>query len=217
MRLIIISKILLIISLPILILLLSADFAAFNNLFYQEKFSEYGVHKEVPQADLLHQRVIGFLKGTSNELPPDFNERERQHLFDVRKIVNVSTILLYILSALFVILLIASALMLKINHLILKFIGKVLLFGGILAMILAAALLFFINSDFSDSFESFHNMLFQKGTYTFDPSKEIIVRLYPEQLFMDFGIRISEFVVIGSAVVILTGALFLLPYKKRFK
>ena len=217
MKFITISKVLLIISMPLLILLLSADFAAFDNSFYQEKFSEYGVQKDVPQAALLHERVMGFLKGATNELPPDFNEREKQHLLDVRKIANASAILLYTLSALFVILLIACAFMLKINHLILNFIGKVLLFGGMLAVILAAALMFFINSDFSDSFESFHSMLFLKGTYTFDPAKEIIVRLYPEQLFMDLGMRISEWAVMGSAVAILIGALILLPYKKRFK
>ncbi len=222
MRLITISKILLIFALPLLIFLFATGFVAFSGSFYQEKFSEYGVQKDVPEAALLHQRVMEFLKGTSNDLPPDFNEREKQHLLDVKKIADISTVLLYILLALFVILLAASAFMLKISHYIMRFIGKVLLFGGLLAVILASALLFFINSDFASSFESFHSMLFQKGTYTFEPARETIVRLYPEQLFMDLGISISKWAAIISASIILLGLMLIIKSKtinnkKNFK
>lgn len=221
MKLAEISKILLILILPFLLFLSALKFTAFDSSFYQEKFLEYGVYKEVPQADSLHQSVISFLKGASNGLPPDFNEREKQHLNDVRKALNASIISLYALLSLFISLLAFSALKISeiakahSNHHIwlqdyANFISRVLLFGGALTLVFGAFLLFFMLSDFSAAFESFHRLFFQKGTYTFNPTKEMIVRLYPEQLFMDLGKRILKFAIIDSAGCILFGALLTL-------
>lgn len=210
-----ISKILLVLELPFLIFLLVLNFLAFNDSFYKEKFLEYGVQKDIPSAVYLHENVMSFLKGTSNELPPDFNGREKQHLQDVKKVISISTTMLYTLIVLFMFLLVVSAFMLKNNKHILKFISSVLLLGGLLTLILSASLLFFVSYNFSAAFESFHNIFFQKGTYAFDAEKEIIVRLYPEQLFMDLGIYISKWVVMGAGISILLGSLLIMKSKKN--
>lgn len=217
MKFLAISKFLLIIILPFLLFLAVADFAAFDNSFYREKFSEYNVLQDVPQAASLHEGVMGFIEGNTNELPNEFSEREKQHLQDVRGIVGISTMLLYLLIALFVALLAASAFILKFNKFALNFVGKVLVFGGFLTVILAAILFFLISSDFSASFESFHMLLFSNGTYAFEPAKEMIVRLYPEQLFMDIGLAMSKWVILASAAVILLGALLLKSKSKKNK
>ena len=176
-----ISKILLILILPIMLFLLIVDFAAFDHSFYTEKFSEYGVEKIVPNAEPLHAKVISFIKGYSDQLPPDFDAREKSHLWDVRTAISIFTIILYALIIIFVFLLIISAFTLRVNSYVTNFIGKVLFFGGFLAIIIAAILFFLLNSNFPSTFESFHTLLFQKGTYTFDPQKDILVDLYPEQ------------------------------------
>ena len=210
-----ISKILLIALLPIVLFLLVLDFASFDETFYKEKFSEYGVQKIVPNTILLHEKVIKFISGKNIELPNEFNEREKQHLMDVRKAVNYSTILLYALIAMFIILLVISAFTLKVSNYITSFVGKVLVFGGFLTIILSAMLFFLIYFDFSSAFENFHLMLFEKGTYTFDPAKEMIVRLYPERLFMDLGLRISKFVFFTSIFFILIGGFLIFKSKKQ--
>lgn len=215
MKLPIISKFLLILILPFLLFLAILNVVGFDSLFYKEKFLEYNVQQNVPEAIPLHEKVINFIKGKNDELPNDFSEREKQHLWDVRKLVRISNILLYIFVILFVLLLMGSAFVLKVNNFIINFVGKVLIFGGFLTIILAITLFFFINSDFSASFESFHKMFFQKGTYSFDPAKEMIVKLYPEQLFMDLGIKISKWVVISAFVIMLLGILLLLKSKKQ--
>ena len=215
MRFLTILKFLMILILPFLLFLLVLNFVRFDNQFYQEKFSEYEVQLDVPEAVPLLEKVINFVAGKNDKPPQEFTEREKQHLFDVRKTVRISTILLYILIILFVLLLIASSFILKVNNYITNFVGKVLVFGGFLTVMMATALFLLLNSDFSRAFESFHGLLFEKGTYTFDPAKEMIVRLYPEQLFMDLGLKISKLVVLASASIALLGAFLILKSKSK--
>ena len=209
MRLLTITKVLLVLILPFLIFLLVADFAAFNDSFYKEKFLEYGVNKKLINPDSMHQKVMDFIEGKSNDLPNDFNSREQQHLRDVRSVVSALTIALYALIALFIMLLFVSGFTLKINSYITNFIGKVLLAGGLLTIIIAALIFVLIKWDFSASFESFHQTFFRAGTYMFDPAREMIVNLYPEQLFMDLGVRIAIWVAGAALLLALFGKLLL--------
>jgi len=210
-----ISKFLLILVLPFLIFLAVFNFYGFNMDFYKEKFSEYKVQNNVPEAASINEKVINFITGKSENIPNEFNEREKQHLLDVRRVIRISTIALYIFIVVFIVLLVISALILKANNYITNFVGKVLVFGGFLTIILAGLLFLFISSDFSAAFESFHTLLFQKGTYVFDPAKEMIVRLYPEQVFMDLGMNMSKLVLITSFIIILLGLLLLFKSKSK--
>ena len=199
------SKVFLILIVPFLIFLLVFNFAGFSNSFFTKKFSQYGVNNKFLDAEAMHQKVINFIEGKSNELPSDFNEREKQHLLDVKKVISALTITLYIMVGLFLLLLVVSAFTLKANGYIINFVGRVMMWGGILTVALAVLLFLLINFDFGPAFESMHQMFFQKGTYMFDPAKETIVNLYPEQLFMDLGIRISALIIISAILIILTG------------
>ncbi len=215
MKLLTLAKFILILIVPFLIALVVLQSVAFSNSFYNEEFSKYNVQQNVPDALPLHERVMNFLKGNTNELPDSFNEREKEHFWDVRGASQFLSILMYSLIIIFIILLLASSFALKVNNFIVNFAGKVLVFGGILTLVLAAVLFFLINSDFSSGFESFHKLFFTGGTYTFDPAKEIIVRLYPQQLFQDLGIKISGWVIAISILIIFIGTYFLFRTKKK--
>ena len=158
---------------------------------------------------------MDFISGKSNGLPDDFNQMEKEHLLDVRNLIKFSKIALYVFIGFFVLLLIMSGFILKINNYIINFVGKVLVFGGFVTIILALSLFLLINSDFQAAFESFHRLFFEKGTYIFDPAKDIIVNLYPEELFMDLGIKISANVLTISAIAIILGALLVFKSKKN--
>lgn len=199
------SRFILISIFPLLAFLVILNFTAFDESFYESKFSEYNVAESVKEPLSLHQQVIGFIKGHSPELPDSFNKREKEHLFDVRNLVSVLSIVLYFLIAVFILLLIASGMALKVSGKITNFIGKIMVFGGFLTVALALVLFVLISSDFSSTFESFHRLFFEPGSYLFDPSSESIVRLYPEQIFMDIGLRISRWVLISSALFIVAG------------
>ena len=215
MRFLTISKFLLILILPLLIFLLILNLVGFNHVFYQKKFSEYGIGQDVPEAASLHEKVINFIKGKNNELPNEFNEREKQHLSDVRGVIRISTIALYAFIILFVLLLTASAFILKVNNSIVNFVSKLLIFGGFLTVVLATAFFFFISSDFLTAFELIHKLFFENGGYVFDPATDIIVRIYPEQLFMDLGLRISKWIILVSAAAILAGVFLIFKSKNK--
>lgn len=215
MKFLTISKFLMILILPFLIFLFSFSLYAFNLNFYREKFSEYGVYSSIPQADALNLKVINFITGKNNDIPNEFNSRERQHLMDVRKAIGVSKTIFYFSIVLFVSLLIISALILNKKNNIIKFVSIVLISGGFLTIALAGTLFLMVHFDFSSAFESFHKLLFDAGTYTFDPSKEIIVRLYPEQIFMDIGSIILRTALILSAVSISLGILLSFNSKNK--
>lgn len=211
----IITAILLTLILPLLIFLPVLEYAAFDKGFYQEKFSQYGVGQKVPGANSIHLKIMDFVGGKSNSPPEELNEREKLHLEDVRKLKSVATIALYFLITFFALLLLSSAFILKINSYMLRFVGKIMVFGGFLTIIFAVVLLLLINSDFSSAFESFHQLFFQEGTYTFDPATDLLVRLYPEELFQDLGSRISKGVMMSSLILIGFGSLLLLKSKHR--
>lgn len=198
-----------------MLVLAVANFIGFDDAFYRQEFAELKVQQNLPKATSLHEQVINFLKGRSSQLPNEFNEREMQHLADVRDIIRFSTLALYAFVIVFALLLIHSLFMLKINNKIMNFVGIILIFGGLLTVALSITLFLFIKYDFSISFESFHLLLFEKGTYAFDPAKEIIVNLYPEQLFIDLGLRISKWIISASAIIISAGLLLLFTSKKN--
>ena len=212
MKFLTISKTLLISIMPFLLFLIVLNFVGFDKKFYHEKFLEYGVQKDLPNAVLLHETVINFIKGKDLKLPDELNEREKQHLWDVRSILAISKVTLYALLSLFILLFIASAFILKTNNNLSDFAGAVLFFGGLLTIASAVILIFFINFNFSTFFESFHKILFKSGTYTFDPSADIIIKIYPEQLFIELGARIFKVLILVSLIIALTGVFS--TYKK---
>ena len=215
MELIKLSKTFLITIIPLFIFLSAAYLAGFSGSFYKEEFSKYNVEKTVPKALELHHNVIDYIKGRGGYLPDNFNEREKKHLHDVKRLFLLSKAALYSLIALAGMAIILSSSKIGNTSDLRQLIGKVLSFGGLLTIAIAALLFLLINSNFSFSFESFHKIFFQPGTYAFDPEYEIIVNLYPEGLFMDLGLRIAKFTAIASFIFIAIGAFLIYGIKKN--
>lgn len=210
------AAVFMILVLPFLIFLSVFKYASYDQNFYEEKFVEYGVKEDVPNAELLHKKIIDFVSGKSQVAPSELNNREQQHLFDVRKVMSIATILLYSFIALFALLLyVEISISFKTGGNILSIIGKVMFFSGLLTIALAGISLALITLDFPASFESFHRILFDKGTYVFNPATEVIVRLYPEQLFQDIGARVSKGVIFFSITAIVLGILLMLNSKQK--
>ncbi|MBI3027337.1 DUF1461 domain-containing protein [Candidatus Woesearchaeota archaeon] len=210
-----ISKFLLITITPLLLFSLILNFVGFDDAFFNEKFSEYGVQQNVPKAVSLNENVLKFMTGKSDDLPDEFNEREKRHLHDVRSLLRTASLTLYLLITLYIVLLAYSASMLKDRSIVIDFIGKILIFGGLFTILFSATLFLFISLDFIMAFDFFHRLFFENGTYVFNPAEEIIVNLYPEQLFMEIGLRITKLVSLVSVVFILAG--LMLSFKLKIK
>ena len=209
------SRFLLILILPVLIFLVSVNLAAFDNSFYSKKFREYGITNKIPDAEALNAKVMGFITGESNAISKVFNERERQHLADVRNLARNSNIAIYILVVLFVLLLVLFGLLLREESHIAGLIGKTLVYGGVFAIAAAIVLLLLALFNFNYAFDSFHKIFFQQGTYSFNPENELIVRLYPEQIFRDLGIKIIKTIFLISSIAIILGFILLSAFKKQ--
>ncbi|MBI4452787.1 DUF1461 domain-containing protein [Candidatus Woesearchaeota archaeon] len=204
------------ISLALLIFILSVNSAAFSGRFYEREFLKHDVGKNVHGYLELHQSVINFIKGESGFLPDRFNEREKQHLQDVRRLVLFSRAAMYLLMALSGILLILSANKFSKRAEFWKFIGNALFFSGLSALLAGIVVFSLVSLSFSSSFDSFHKLFFHEGTYSFDPDTEIIVNIYPEGLFLDLGLRIAKFAAAASLIIMIIGA-FLVFKNKRIK
>lgn len=213
MRFLSISKIMLVLIVPFLIFLAAASSIAFDKSYYAGKLSEYGAN--IPGANSLNEKTINFVSGKGNELPDVYNERERQHLADVKDIVKKLRISLYFLMGTFISLFLVSSLIAGINDTLANFAGIVFTYGGFLTIGLAAVLLILINLNFPPAFDFFHRLFFQQGTYTFDSANEVIVRLYPEEFFMDAGLRISKWVLFVSAISIIAGTFLIFTSKSK--
>jgi integral membrane protein (TIGR01906 family) len=209
MNLLKLSRFFLILILPVLIFLISVDLAAFSDSFYRKEFDKYGVKNSVIEAEILHGKVIGYITGKSSSLPNLFNEREKRHLTDVRNLVKNFNIAIYIFLILFVLMLVFFGFLLREEKHIIGFVGKTLVYGGILTIIISVVLLLLSLFNFTSSFDSFHRLFFQQGSYVFDPENELIVKLYPEELFRDLGIRVMKKTLFISFLVIISGFILL--------
>ena len=186
-----------------IVLSVSFNIYAYNSSFYKKEFEKYKVYDDVKNADELHGKVIDFIKGQSNILPDEFSQREKSHLEDVRNVIKTSNMLFYFFAAAYVIL---SVYLSKNGNDRKKEFGNIIFYSGIFTIAFGALLFLFVYFNFDSTFEVFHKLFFSGGTYMFDPSKEIIVRLYPEQLFMDIGMRIAMATFIISLLLITAGA-----------
>lgn len=212
MRFISISKTALILIIPFLIFIGVASQIAFDKQFYAEKFSKYGIN--APEAEAINDATVDFVSGKKNELPDSYNEREKQHLHDVRDFAKAGRIIFYFFAILFSSVLLASFLALKAENQA-SFLGGIIAYGGALTIGIAALLLAMAGLNFSPAFESFHKIFFEQGTYTFDPQNEVIVNLYPEKLFMDLGLRILKWVLYSSGAITIIGIFMIKRNKKN--
>ena len=89
--------------------------------------------------------------------------------------------------------------------------------SGLLTLLDAFIFFTLINSNFASTFDVFHIIFFEQGTFLFDPSFENIVVLYPEALFFDIAYNIVINTLIFSLLVFLVGVIFLviIKYKTR--
>ena len=76
----------------------------YNEPFAQDMFAKYGVYENVADANELHKSVISFYEG-KGELSDVFNEREKKHIKDVKKVFRSMRLLQSLLILVLVLLL----------------------------------------------------------------------------------------------------------------
>ena len=199
--------IILVLTLPLVIILTPTRFIIFNENYYHKQFAKYNVYKQISDADEVLHNITSFFKG-KQELNVDlFTKNEKNHLKDVKILINKFLIVYYIL--------------LFVDGILIYFIIKKRAFKNLAKMFFLSSasiislslLLYLLRNSFSTLFVKFHLIFFPQGNWQFTLSSNLI-KLFPEAFFYDtlYIIILISFII--SLFLILT-AIFLLSLIRR--
>ncbi|HDR8204319.1 TPA: TIGR01906 family membrane protein [Bacillus cereus] len=119
----------------------------------------------------------------------DMSTNGRIHFVDVK---NILVKIQYVMYATIMIAMIGGMYLLKKKN------EKFLLHGSILTIIFPIALMLPIAINFEKSFVIFHKLLFSNDYWVFDPEKDPIILMLPEEFFMHAACAILLFILFGS-------------------
>ena len=119
-------SVLMAVLIPIILYGFNFNSIAFNRELYKEEFSKHNVYDNLKNYDIekINDGVLNYLKnGKNNNLIENdfFNEREKRHLLDVKRLVQGVLSIFYFSTTLFLLLIITLFLLMNFNfELILK-------------------------------------------------------------------------------------------------
>lgn len=118
-----------------------------------------------------------------------FSARELQHMRDVKQATTVAFALAAIFALVACAIAAASRFKAGLRSDIMIGAGR----GCKLTLLAVALLTVFSLGAWDQAFDTFHQLLFAEGTWRF-PFSDSLIRLYPEQLFLDASLAIAAFV-----------------------
>lgn len=202
------TKALLTTSIVLIIILAPLFYFTFNQGFYQEHikktdFKELGKEK----AKSLINNVLSFLQD-KEELSPEFSQEERSHMFDVKKVLSFSRILLILAVSIIAAGVITGYMLLRVT----AFFLRPIFYASMITLILVFLVLLGILFDFSSIFLGFHEIFFPQGNFTF-PAGSLLITLFPFDFFLAITTNIFVTILVIS-LVIFAASFFLLRKKK---
>lgn len=152
---------------------------------------------------LVNQEDISYLSDLSfDDGEPIFNERELEHMEDVKDVVTGMRVALVVLL---VLLLVISFVLIRSDRrlLLIKAINQ----GGWATIGLIVAILLFVALNFDNLFTWFHQIFFESGSWQFHPS-DTLIRLFPMRFWRD------AFIFVGLQSLLYSGLLILVTRKR---
>jgi len=202
-------KILFIICLVLLVITLSFKLFIFNIDVYKKEFTKLNIYNKIPDADKNALNLINFMNNKEN-LNDFYNEKEKQHLQDVKKLYQNLNLAFYLTLTLTILFLIYFIYNKKY-----KIIHKTFLISGLFLLIFV---LLFFATDFNYLFEKFHLIIFGSGRidlWQLNPNKDNLINLIPEQLQYNIATRIFLNILISAFSLIILG--FAIKFKSKRK
>ncbi|KGG80446.1 hypothetical protein Y919_06075 [Caloranaerobacter azorensis H53214] len=210
-----------IVCLPIAMLLINLEVAAFDISFFKSKYEEYNIEDVTGISEenlmLITEKLLDYLKGkreniiifteVGDKIEQVFEERELLHLKDVRELFRKG----YIIKDLTLLLSIVSLIYIFYKDRIkLK---KILIVTSLIQLVLMGLLYILIYSDFYKYFTYFHKILFSNDLWLLNPKTDILIQMYPLEFFSSITYRI--FVLFLSETLALLSIALLLPCRKH--
>lgn len=189
----------LIILLPLVIILGNFRYLVFNFNFYNSLYEKSGVYQTFDKDLVKYQtnNLFDYFRGQNNIYHKFFSNQAVAHLADVKDLIRFSTILLYLALIVVSALLIFLAVKKKYQS-----ITQALFTSALVTLIFTLFLALGILKAFEPLFTGFHQVLFTNNLWQFSANDNLI-KLFPQQFFIEFASRLSLSIVISSAVIAL--------------
>lgn len=221
-----VSKFIMVILLPLIILLGTVNLVASNDNAYMKGYEKYNIDEvtgiETGDLQRITDNFIRYFYKPDAELQIEakvhgsnravFNEKEILHMIDVKNLVKLSLIVLGSSAAL---MLVASLYVLTKQGVsgVLKTYG---LSSGI-TLVSIPVLYLVLPKNFLQLFIKFHEILFTNDLWLLDEKTDILLQLHPLGFFQDMAILIGVIFAVVMVLFLLIGIISAIKKKKRAK
>lgn len=184
------------------VLLTAVDLCSFDRNFYAKEYAadETAMRIGMSDEDLMNSTnaLLDYLQKKRDEIVVTaevdggerevFNERETEHMADVRSLYQNALTARNVMAVCgFILLIAACALSRKdFSHVM----RRGYQYGLMLMMTLAAMAAFYAFLDFTAFWTNFHELFFNNDLWLLDPNTSIMINMFPENFFSDLVVRI---------------------------
>jgi len=213
------------ILLIIIILFTPLAYYIFNRGYYETLYEDNGVFSILNRNDVMDatEEIFKFFSGRTTTLQTiqvrysdesmntaaSFRPEEISHLNDVRKLL-VRIFILYCGSVILFVIMTFLLIEKNIKNFI-RNLGIIFIISSSF-LLLFIIILYFLGENFPVLFNNFHLLFFPQGNYAF-PEGSLIITLFPSGFFYNFFIRLILSSTIISAVLLVTGIIFISIFK----
>jgi integral membrane protein (TIGR01906 family) len=156
-------------------------------------FAPYAVQYLLNGADISYIGNLTFSDGT-----PLYNERELEHMIDVKTVIQGA--MWALIGAAVVFAVTTSWLLRSVEG---RWMWRNGLIGGAtLLLIVFAGVIVYLLLDWDNFFDSFHNLFFAQGTWTFSFS-DTLIRLFPIHFWQDAAITVGVVSAVGAILILI--------------
>ena len=201
------------ILLILILLLTSIELVAFDIGYYKREYAKLGRAEAIgiSEEELLEstEELLNYLKDKRDDLHivanirgedrPLFNQRELDHMIDVKNLFQMGWQFRNLALIAFVLLVALLAFLYRGQSF--EKLAKAFVISAISLAALSALLIFLIQGDFTRYWDQFHYIFFTNDLWQLDPRTDILIQMVPEQFFYDTVMRILTFFLGGMAVL----------------
>lgn len=182
----------------------------YNDNFYEKEFQKNNVYEKFSKESVNNatNELFGYIQGKNALTTNFFSERDKQHMVDVKELINNALLIYYVLF--FVIVVLFVFLYLKHPRSI-----KTILFSSSILVIAFTIFCFLFRNYFDAFFIKFHETLFTNNLWLLNPATDNLINLFPGQFW--YSITLQIFLRSAIAAVLLLLFYFILRHTKIFK
>ena len=192
---------LIIVFLTPLLILLNFQLLIFNRNFYKTQANKLNVYEQFTSSQVVDtevEKLINYFCCTS-ELNSDFySPRELIHLPDVKSLIRIISVQFLLMLGL-----LTTCLIILIVKKKIKLLTVGLQWGSVVTLFAISILWIASVLNFDKLFINFHYLAF-RNDYWLLPADANLIRLFPQQFFVNFANRIALQTVVMSAVILVT-------------